>query len=110
MEPLIKEPPDVDLPDPEQYSGWYGETWIKYPLNQTLCPVQFGQLFKAKAEFCVILNRLGSNLFKDDKISATGLSTKETTDFANEFSTWYAALPSPLTPENIVFPAQLKLQ
>src|ERR1700742_2454938 len=54
--PLLNSPPDIPLPDPIEYPEWYGEIWIKYPFSQTLSPSFFGEVFRAKCQFRVIMN------------------------------------------------------
>ena len=109
--PLIREPPRTPLPDPKQNIAWYGEFWLKYPLNQTLSPMYYGHLFKAKCEFCVIINRVATELFgKGGGGKATQCHSKTLARLARDFTSWYSLLPGPLRPERIVFPSQFKLQ
>ena len=110
--PLIKEPPKASLPDPQENPAWYGEFWIKYSLNQTLYPMDFGYVFKAASEFCVIINRISLEFFdhKGGKGEAAQPSHKTVTDFIGDCTAWYTSLPDPLTPKKIVFPSQLTLQ
>jgi hypothetical protein len=107
---LIRETPKVPLPDPKQNPAWYGEFWLKYPLSQTLCSTHFGHLFKAKAEFCVILNRIVVEIFGKEGGKVTQCPPKIVANFARDFTAWHFSLPDPLTPKKIVFPSQFKLQ
>lgn len=107
--PLMMEPPKVPLPNPKQYPAWYGEFWIKYPLSQTLFPMHYGHFFKAKSEFCVILNRVAIKFFGQGG-KATECPPKIVAGFTQDFTAWRLSLPDPLTPKKIVFPSQLKLQ
>jgi len=108
--PLIREPPKVPLPDPNHHPAWFGEFWIKYPLSQTLCPTHYGHFFKAKTEFCIILNRVATELFDKQGGKITQCPPKTVAGFAQQFKAWYLSLPDPLTPKKIVFPSQLKIQ
>jgi hypothetical protein len=120
--PLIREPPKIPLPDPEENPAWYGEFWIKYPLNQTLYPMYYGQVFKARSEFCAIVNRISLGLFdregKEGKECEEGEevgkaaqpSLKNVVGFIGDFTAWYVSLPEPLTAKRIVFPSQISLQ
>lgn len=54
--PLLRDPPDQPLPDPSENAEWYGEIWVKYPVNQNLSPSYFGHVFKARSRFRVIMN------------------------------------------------------
>lgn len=35
---VLRNPPDQPLSDLSGDAEWYGETWVKYPANQTLSP------------------------------------------------------------------------
>ena len=107
--PLIEEPPEADLPDPSMDPEWYGETWLKYPLNQTLSPAHFGYFFRARARFFIIVNEIAKQSFN----RATGpcrLSNEQVLRFYVRLLEWYSHLETPLIPEKIVLPNQLKLQ
>ena len=108
--PLVTDPPSAPLPDPEQDTQWYGETWIQYPLSHTLCSANDGSLFKAKMEFAIILSALATGQL-DSSGNASPQRLSETTNvFMTKLNAWYASLPACLTPAEIVFPSQLKLQ
>jgi hypothetical protein len=108
--PPIKEPPKTLPPNLEENPGWYGEFWIKFPLNQTLYPLDFGHDFKARSEFFVILNRVSLELFDKEGSKSAQPSRKILVDFVGDFTAWYLSLPDPLTPKKIVFPSQITLQ
>jgi hypothetical protein len=110
LAPLIKESPKTPLPNPKQNPAWYGELWIKYPLNQTLYPLGNGYLFKARSEFSIILNRISLKFFDNEDGFAAQPTREIVADFARDFAVWYFSLPDPLTPKNIVFPSQIVLQ
>lgn len=107
--PLIKEPPRARLPDPEQNPAWYGELWIKYPLVQTLFPMHYGYLFKARSELSVIINRIALELFDKEGGKAAQSSRKIAAGFVRDLKAWHFSLPDPLTPKEVVFPSQFKL-
>jgi len=107
--PLIKEPPKTHLPDPGKNPAWYGEFWIRYPLNEKLYPMDYGHIFKARCEFCVIINRVSLKFF-DEKGGKAAQSREAVTDFVEDFTAWYHSLPDPLTPKKLVFPSQINLQ
>ena len=104
--PLLRKPPDVTLPDPSEDGRWYGEIWLKYPLNQSIPPSYFGQVFRAKCQFRVIMNAFCHEAYSN------GLGV--TLDKANELYTrlkhWFDGLPGSLLPKTIVLPSQLQLQ
>jgi hypothetical protein len=115
LPPLIREPPKTPLPDPKQNPAWYGELWIKYPLNQTLYSMDCGYLFKARSEFSIILNRAALKFFGDKGGKASQPPPPPppreiVVDLVEDFGVWYSSLPDPLTPKKIVFPSQIILQ
>ncbi|EFY90076.1 C6 transcription factor, putative [Metarhizium acridum CQMa 102] len=63
--PLLKTPPDWPLPDPSKETGFYGEVWVKYPLSHNLSPSYFGQVFKARSEFRIIMNEYCQAAFSE---------------------------------------------
>ena len=110
MTPWVKDPPSFPLPDPDQDPHWYGETWIQYPLSQTLFNTKDGSLFKAKLELGLILNALAAQLFDVGDGDEAKLSSQNAVDFSMKLTAWFSSLPLCLTPAEIVFPFQLKLQ
>jgi len=106
--PGLKEPPNAPLPDPSEDAQWYSEVLLKYPLCQSLSPSYFGQVFRARCQFRVILNEFCSAAYSKD----SGLAV--TLDKANalhlQLKSWYDNLPGPLLPKNIVLPGHLQLQ
>lgn len=106
--PLLKEPPIYPLPDPSENALWYGEVWLKYPLSHSLVPSNFGQMYKAKSQFRVIMNEFCQMAFINDQVSMV------TIDLANELlyklRSWFNSLPGSLLPWTIALPGQLQLQ
>lgn len=104
--PLIKEPPTWKLPDPSKDPSFYGEVWLKYPLGKNLSPSYFGQIFRAKSQFRLIMH--------DFAMAAYTEGSQVTVDKAYELHQrllrWYEALPAQLQPRTIVLPAHLQLQ
>jgi len=107
--PLIDRPPDVSLPDPSADPGWYGELWIQYPRRGTLHPSHSGDVFKAKAEFAIIMNDAAQRLFGVEP-RLQGISAAEIAQFYLRFRDWYDALPESLSPRKIALPSHLKIQ
>ncbi|KAI9705941.1 MAG: hypothetical protein M1836_005347 [Candelina mexicana] len=105
LSPLLKKPPDWPLPAPSEDSQWYGEIWVKYPLNHSLSPSYFGQVFRARCQFRVIMNEFCQLAYSK--------GSKVTLDKANELHSrlrsWYVDLPGPLLPKTIVLPGHLQL-
>lgn len=104
--PLLRRPPDWDLPDPMVDAQWYGEIWLKYPLSYSLCPLYFGHSFRARCEFRIIMNEFCHTAYS--KVSEVTLD--EANAFYRRLRSWYNNLAEPLLPQTIVFPGQLQLQ
>lgn len=106
LSPLLKQPPDWPLPDPLEDARWYGEIWLKYPLTNNLAPSYFGQVFRARSQFRVIMNEFCQVAFSK--------GSKTTLGKANELyarlTSWYDGLRGPLLPKTIVLPGHLQLQ
>lgn len=104
--PLLKKPPDWPLPDSLKDAKWYGEIWLKYPMTHILVPSYFGQVFRARCQFRVIMNAFCHLAY------ASG--SRVTFDKANELYSrlqgWYNDLPVKLRPNAIVLPGHLQLQ
>lgn len=107
--PLIKRPPDFALPDPAEDPSWYGEIWLKYPGSKRLYPSSSGSVFKARADFAVILNEAGQRLFGETGLSRK-LSVPEIAEFYSRFKSWYSDLPGSISPREALLPSHLKLQ
>ncbi|KAM5360090.1 hypothetical protein ACJZ2D_014001 [Fusarium nematophilum] len=108
--PLIDRPPEMALPDPLEHPDWYGEIWLRYPLNRMVHPSRSADMFKAKAQFAVILNEVAHKLFRTSTpAGAAGLSAVEAAEFYLRFNSWYRNLPVSLSPRQAVLPSHLKI-
>ena len=107
--PLVEEPPEANLPDPSTDPEWYGETWVRYPPRDTLSPVHFGYFFRARARFFIIVNDIAKHSF-DQVTGPSRLSNKQIWGYYKRLLEWFGNLETPLTPEKIALPSQLKLQ
>lgn len=81
---------------------------MRYPLTQSPVPTHHGLLFKAKADFWTIVNEFSLLTFSHHR-SPSKLSVNQVFAFYNRLRAWLHGLPEPLTPKNVVLPAQLKL-
>ena len=108
IHPLLDQPPIAPLPDPSEDAKWYGDIWIKYPLNQSLIPTSFGHVFRAKCQFRIIMNEFCQAAY------AEGTGPAVTLDQANALHSklrgWYDGLPGPLQAKVIALPGHLQLQ
>lgn len=109
--PLLQTPPKTPVPDPEHDTDWFGEIWLKYPSGSALVPLQCGVTFKAKMDFSVVLNEAMLEIDKDsNKDFLTRNGATRIIAITKRLDRWYQNLPEALSPTNIVFPSQLKLQ
>ncbi|KAK0726762.1 hypothetical protein B0T26DRAFT_737695 [Lasiosphaeria miniovina] len=105
----IKSPPEMGLPDVAENPGWYGEVRLRYPLQHTLYPMNFGRFFKALSGFRALIKEVGEQCFLDRQSVNRMTSLENITKLYTRLETWYISLPEPLSPRKIVFPAQMKL-
>ncbi|KAL7913972.1 hypothetical protein GGI35DRAFT_231253 [Trichoderma velutinum] len=103
--PLLKEPPNWALPDPSQDRNWYGEIWLKYPLTDTLSPSCFGDIFRAKSHFRIIMNEFCCAAYSE----GSQVTEEKAYELLLKLKHWYDSLPGPLQPKTIVLPAHLQL-
>ncbi|KAL3601600.1 hypothetical protein FPOAC2_05869 [Fusarium poae] len=103
--PLIKEPPVWELPDPSKDRDWYGETWVNYPLNHGLSPLDTGNVLRARCQFRIIMNEFCNAAYSGGSEIDLDLAHH----FRGRLESWYRDLPESLTPKKIVLPGQLQL-
>ncbi|KAK4163892.1 hypothetical protein QBC43DRAFT_54916 [Cladorrhinum sp. PSN259] len=108
QKPLQDTPPEAPLPNAVHQPAWYGEVWLKYPVESNLYPYNFGQFFKAKSELRTILNEISRACYGRSTPKYTPPIDKVEELYAR-LRSWYANLPESLLPRNIVFSAQMKL-
>ncbi|RTE84556.1 hypothetical protein BHE90_000851 [Fusarium euwallaceae] len=103
--PLLKHPPRMALPDPLANERWYGQVWLKYPLETTLFPTHYGQFFKARCQFLQIMNKVCEVYFADD----ADVTLDQANIFYIQFRNWQFGLPECLKPRYIVHPGHFNL-
>jgi len=108
-EPWLKKPPAFDLPDSTADPSFYGEIWIRYPLDRTKYPKYFGHTFMASIQLRVILNELAAELFTAGQTKKF-LSLEEAYAFEFKCKSWFEALPAVISAASVVLPNQLKVQ
>lgn len=106
--PLLTEPPIYPLPDPSQNALWYGEVWLKYPLSHSLIPSNFGQMYKAKSQFRVIMNEFCQAAYM--KKTESMMTLRIADELVHKLQDWFNGLPASLLPKTIALPGQLQLQ
>jgi hypothetical protein len=104
--PLLRDPPDWHLPDPSEETEWYGEIWVKYPLSNRLLPSYFGQVFRVRSQFRVIMNDTCQAAYS----KGSGVTLGKANEFLARLKGWFDGLPGPLLPKSIVLPGHLQLQ
>ncbi|KAK1830892.1 hypothetical protein QBC39DRAFT_100834 [Podospora conica] len=107
-EPLIREPPEMPLPDPNNGSSWYGEFYLEYPLCSTYFPAFHAHTVQGIASLRTILGDIASKAFRNGK-KVHCLTWDEAMQYKAQLDKWFEDLPDPLTPKRIVFPWHLKI-
>ena len=106
--PHLQQPPQVPLPDPKVDPQWYGEIWIQYPRSQTPIPLHLGQKIQAEAILHVIMNEIGSLLFRRPLLRPP--TPDEIIALKVKLDDWKDNLPETLQPKRLVFPQHFALQ
>jgi hypothetical protein len=104
--PLLSDPPDWRLPDPSKDARWYGEIWVKYPLNNRIVPSHFSQVFNARSHFRVIMNKACQAAYAKGSEMTLGKAN----ELLLQLKGWHDSLSEPLRPKTIVLPGHLQLQ
>ncbi|KAK0661688.1 hypothetical protein QBC41DRAFT_307295 [Cercophora samala] len=107
--PLVDNPPEVPLPDVAANPRWYGEVFLKYPLETILYPSHYAELHKAKTEFRTILNDVSKTFYGEPGQNRPPPVEPKIAELYWRLQAWYTALPESLSPKTIVFTAQMKL-
>ncbi|RBA17838.1 hypothetical protein FPRO05_10856 [Fusarium proliferatum] len=105
LSPLIKEPPRWPLPDPSEDPSWYGEIWVKYPLNHGLSSMCLGEVVHARSRFRIIMNEFCDAAYSEGSKVGVNLAYQ----FRGRLEEWFESLPASLSPRRIVLPGQLQL-
>ncbi|KAF5669948.1 NirA-like nitrate assimilation regulatory protein [Fusarium heterosporum] len=103
--PLIKKHPRWTLPNPSEDPSWYGEVWVRYPLNHGLSPCYIGEVLRAKSQFRVITNEFCEAAYSKNSKMDVSLAYH----FYEKLEQWCDSLPGPLTPKRIVLPGQFHI-
>ncbi|KAK4216540.1 hypothetical protein QBC37DRAFT_86806 [Rhypophila decipiens] len=108
--PVIKDPPQSRLPDPNQYPEWYGELWVRYPYGLPRTPTHHALVWKARADLLTICIEYANLAFKESASALVAeLPVSQILKFYDRLIRWREELPDPLTPKKIVMPNHLKL-
>lgn len=104
--PSIKSPPPIPLPDPLENPQWYGEVWIRYPLQRVPANYYFAHIFKANSQLRVIMNDICQASFGH----GSQFAFEKAKELHSRLEAWYHQLPRCLSPHNIVLPGHYFLQ
>jgi hypothetical protein len=105
-------PPASPLPEPSADPDWYGQFWLRYPLDPILYTTHFPHLFKAQSGFSIVIIE-GWNLktrvreLQDDPAMTAPLINVY---YNFHMKQWLHGLPEPLRPTQITLPSHLILQ
>ncbi|KAH8897378.1 hypothetical protein GQ53DRAFT_638658 [Thozetella sp. PMI_491] len=105
LAPLIIKTPEEPLPDLSEDVQWYGEIWVKYPMNRRLSPLYFPQVFRARCQFRIIMNDFCYTAYS----KGSGVTLTKANQLRSQLEAWYDGLPGPLQPKTIVLPGHLQL-
>jgi len=106
--PLMLEPPQIPLPDPNTNPDWYSEVWYRYPTGNRLCPASFAQLFYARAELRTITNDILLQCY-GNRSPIRYLSIDQACAFTHRLKAWFNKLPRVLNTKKSVLPSHLLL-
>lgn len=81
---------------------------LKYPLSSTVVPAQCGQHFKAVSGLRAIIHDMAAFSYAQTPYPED--SQEPVLSIFSRLEKWFSELPDALSPQNIVFPWQLKLQ
>lgn len=105
MPPLCQQPPVEVLPSWERAPEYFGEVWLRYPLDKRLWPLRSGLLFRAYADLFSLVNDANVR-----RLSVGRRSEEDARNLYSRLTGWYSALPQSLRAETAVLPSQLNLQ
>lgn len=105
--PILREPPSIELPDPEDDMTFYGEVFIRYPESKWKVDVRHGHVFRAVSGFRAILNDVALDLSNGE---GRPLSPARLHYHWQRIMVWYEGLPPCLAVERIALPCHLKVQ
>ncbi|KAK4216924.1 hypothetical protein QBC37DRAFT_78044 [Rhypophila decipiens] len=108
-EPLIRDPPETPLPDPDANPTWYGEVLLRYPAVGTIVPMHHGHTFSAVVALRTILIDISFKAFSGTGRSHQVLTWEEANMFRRRLENLFESLPEALSPRRMVFPCHMKL-
>ncbi|KAF5009796.1 hypothetical protein FDECE_4004 [Fusarium decemcellulare] len=108
-EPLLKRPPEVPPPDPAVDPAWYGEIWVRYPLNSSVSPTHLGPTTKALIDFRLLMHDMAHTYFGRSVNQEHGPSLAQVLEFRSRLDAWFSAFPAPLRYRQIMLPSHIKV-
>jgi hypothetical protein len=75
-------------------------------MGNHLVPMHFGQLFKVKSSFRILMNEVCQAAYSEE----SEISLDQAKEFISRLKHWFASLPDALLPKNIALPGHLQLQ
>lgn len=103
---MLSHPPEWQLPDPIKESNWYGEIWIRYPLDEHSVHLRLGEMIKARSDFRIITNEVCRAVFS----KSSKITLGEANELYSRLEDWYNNLSGILSSKYIVLPTHLQLQ
>src|SRR5688572_10930164 len=107
--PHLSCPPPHQLLDVEKNPNWYGEIWLRYPADERLYPMGFGQSMKALCDLRVIMRDICAVSFASNE-APQKMHWNQVWDFKERLRAWFDALPAVLSPQDLIYPSHINLQ
>ena len=92
------------MPDPSEYSGFYADVSVQYPLSEQLVSLKMGHKFYLEANLYVILSEMVSSTPVENQSLADAHRLKKKMD------EWFAKVNKLFDPKILVFPIHFDLQ
>ncbi|KAF4470200.1 Zn(2)-C6 fungal-type DNA-binding domain [Fusarium albosuccineum] len=108
-EPLLKRPPDGSPPDPAVDPAWYGEIWVRYPLNSFVSPTHLGSNTKALMDLRLLMHDMAHAYFGRSVSQERGPALAQVLGFRSRLDAWFSAFPAPLRYRQIMLPSHIKV-
>lgn len=108
--PLLQEPPDFALPDPETHSAWYGEIKLRYPMAEAPYDIRWAHHFKAKGDLHTILTKFSLACWlAEGAMDSNKMCPVKLTALKQEFIDWYHTLPVEVSCERMALPFHFQI-
>lgn len=105
----MSNPPSQTLPDVQTNPKWYSEVLLRYPLDQKIYSIGFGQNMKAQSELRVIMHDICAVSFRHNQ-PPMKMPWSQAMLFKDRLIAWFETLPFGLSAKLLLYPSHMKLQ